>query len=56
MVGHDQVGVVADEQPAADGDAGRLELADLVHERHRVDDDAVADDAGDVGMEDARRG
>ena len=33
----------------------RAELVDLLEQRLRIDDHAVADDAGDAGMQDARR-
>ena len=39
----------------ADGDAGRGELIDFFEEPRRVDDDAVADDRRDAGLEDAGR-
>jgi hypothetical protein len=55
MVRKDEVGLVADEQPAGHVDAERLDLIDLRKERVRIDDDAVADDAGDARMQDARR-
>ena len=55
VVGEDDVGVVADDEVAADGDAGRAEVGDLFEEARRVDDDAVADDGRHVGAEDAGR-
>ncbi len=42
-------------EPAVDVDAGARELVDLREQRLRIHDDAVADDAGDAGMQDARR-
>jgi hypothetical protein len=54
VVRHDQVGVAAHPQPAA-VDAPRLELVDLGDQHRRVDHHAVADDGGDVGVEDAAR-
>ena len=55
VIRQDQVRLVADEQPIADVDAGRRELVDLGEQRLRIDDDAVADDAGDAVVQDARR-
>ena len=40
---------------AADVDAAPLEALDLVEQHLRVDHDAVADRAGEAGIEDARR-
>ena len=54
MVRQDQVGAIADEQPPLDIDAEALQLVHFGEERRRVDDDAVADQAGDAGMQDAR--
>ena len=42
-------------QPVADVDAGLRQLVDLGEERRRIDDDAVADHAGDAGMQNAGR-
>ena len=39
----------------ADVDAVPRQLVDLGEQRLRIDDDAVADDAGDAGMQDAGR-
>ena len=55
VVGEDDVGMVADDQVVADGDAGRAEVGDFFEEARRIDDDAVADDRADVGAEDAGR-
>ena len=55
VVRQDDVRLVADQQPAVDVDAERAELVDLLEQRLRIDDDAVADDAGDAGMQDAGR-
>jgi len=55
MVRHDEVGVVADEEPSADVDVELLELAYLLHEGDGIDNDAVADDAGDAGVKNAGR-
>jgi hypothetical protein len=55
VVRQDQVRLVAHDEPIADGDAGGRELVDLGEERLRIDDDAVADDAGDPRVEDPRR-
>ena len=41
--------------PVADVDAVPRQLVDLGEQRLRIDDDAVADDAGDAGMQDAGR-
>ena len=59
VVGHDQVRVGADEQPVA-AHAALLQRVDLLEQRLRVDDHAVADDGGDVrgehtGREDVQR-
>ena len=55
VVRQDQVRLVADEEPRADVDAVSRQLVDLGEQRGRIDDDAVADDAGDARMQDARR-
>ena len=55
VIRQDQVRLVADEQPVADLDAVLRQLVDLREERLRIDDDAVADDADDAGMQDAGR-
>ena len=55
VVRQNEMRLVADEQPVADVDAGLRQLVDLGKERLRIDDDAVADDAGDAGMQDAGR-
>ena len=54
VVGHDDVAAVAHVE-VLDADALRLQLFDLLQQHRRVDDDAVADDAGLVAVEDARR-
>ena len=43
------------DQPIADVDAGARELVDLGEQRLRIDDHAVADDAGDAVVQDAGR-
>src|SRR5262249_23993914 len=55
VVRQDQVRLVADEDAAVDGDAVLRQLVDLAEQRLRIDDDAVADDAGDAGGQDAGR-
>ena len=55
VVRQDEMRLVADDQPIADVDAGLRQLVDLREERRRIDDDAVADDAGDARMQDAGR-
>ena len=55
VIRQDHVRLLADQQPAVHGDAQPRQLVDLLEERLRIDDDAVADDAGDAGMQDARR-
>ena len=55
VVGQDDVRLFTDEQPAVDADAGAAQLVDLGKQRLRVDDHAVADDAGDAGVENAGR-
>jgi hypothetical protein len=47
------VRLVADENPIADIDPGARQLVDFGEQRLRVDHHAVADDAGDAGMQDA---
>src|SRR5215472_5093861 len=54
VIAHDQVGALADDQVAW-LDAALSELLDLADEDARVGDHAVADDAGDVRMQDAAR-
>ena len=55
VVRQDQMGLVADVQPAPDVDAGLRQLVDLREECRRIDDDAVADHARDAGMQNAGR-
>ena len=55
MIRQDDVRLLADQQPAVDGDAGARQLVDLLEQRLRIDDHAVADDAGHAGMQDAGR-
>ena len=55
VIRQDEVGPVADEQPALDVDAEPLQLVHLGEQRRRIDHHAVADDADDAGMQDARR-
>ena len=55
VIGENDVGVVADDEVVADGDAGRAEVGDFFEEARRVDDDAVADDGNDVGPQHAGR-
>ena len=55
VVGQDDVRLLADQQTPVHGDAHPRQLVDLLEERLRVDDNAVADDAGDAGMQDAGR-
>src|SRR6185436_16940755 len=54
VVGHDQVRVGGDLQ-VADVDAAAPQTVDLAEQDARVDDDAVADHTGLVGVEDPRR-
>jgi hypothetical protein len=54
VIRQDQVRFVADDQAIANRDAGGGDLVDLREQRLRIDDDAVADDAGDALMQDAR--
>ena len=54
MVRQDQVGLVADEQPPGDVHAQRHQLIDLLEQRVRIDDDPVADDADDAGVQNSR--
>ncbi len=53
MPGHEDLGAVAEEQPAPHGHSARLDVVDLLEEDLGVDDDAVTDDAGFIGVEDA---
>ena len=55
VVRQDQVRLVADEQAAADVDAEPGQLVHLREQRRRIDDHAVADDAGDAVVQDAGR-
>ena len=55
MIRQNQVRLLADEQPVADVDAESRQLLDLGEQRLRIDDHAVADDAGDALVQDARR-
>jgi hypothetical protein len=48
----DQRARLADEQPRTDVDPHRLEPHDLAEQVLRIDDDAVADAAGDAGSHD----
>ena len=52
--GQHQVGAVGDEDPAGGVDAPLGELVELAEEGLRLEHDAVADDAGDPRMQDAR--
>ena len=54
MIGHDEVGAIADDQVRADGHALSAQSFDLFHQGHRVQYHAVADDALFAGMQDAR--
>ena len=54
VVRHDQMGVAADQQPRGVDPLGR-EGVDLGEQHGRVDDHPVADDRGDVVVEDAAR-
>src|SRR5205814_116349 len=54
VVAHDHVRPLADDQVRGI-DSSLFELADLFQKDDRVDDHAVADDAGAVRVEDARR-
>ena len=54
VVGHDQVRVRRDPQ-VGDADPGAFQPVDLAQQHARIDDDAVADHAGLVGVEDPRR-
>ena len=47
--------LVADDDAVSDVDAGFRQLVHFGEERLRIDDDAVADDTGDAGMENPRR-
>ena len=55
VVRQDEVGLLADQQPVADVDAQAGQLVDLREQRLRIDDHAVADDADDALVQDARR-
>ena len=49
VIGEDDVGVIADEEVVADGDAGLAQVVDFFEEARRIDDDAVADDRRTCG-------
>ena len=49
VIRQNQVRLVADQHAVADVDAVPRQLVDLGEQRLRIDDDAVADDAGDAG-------
>ena len=55
VIRQDEMRLVADQQPVADLDAQARQLVDLGEERLRIDDHAVADDAGDALVQDAGR-
>ena len=55
VIRQDQVRLVADHQTIADSDASPRQLIDLGKERLWIDDQAIADDAGDSLVQDARR-
>ena len=50
----DEVGAVRDENPAGSDDPAGRELVELAEECLGLEHDAVADDAGNVGVEDPR--
>jgi hypothetical protein len=54
VIRQDQVRLVADDQAVADVDAEPGQHVDFGEQRRRVDDDAVADDASDAVVQDAR--
>ena len=45
VIGQHEVRGLADEEPAGELDAALLQALDFLHQRDRVDDDAVGDDA-----------
>ncbi len=53
MIGEDEVGGFAEEQVAVDLDAELAQGLDLLDQADRIDDDAVADDAGLAPAQDA---
>src|SRR4029077_7391479 len=53
MVREDQVRLLADHDSCTDVDTGASQLVDLAEQRHWIDHHAVADHAGNAGMEDA---
>ena len=53
MIRQDQVRFVADDQAAGHVDAILRQLIHLDKKRRQVDDEPVADEAGDTGMENA---
>jgi hypothetical protein len=55
VVRQNDVSLLADEQVAVDIHAHPRKLVHLLEERLRIDDDTVADDAGDARMQNARR-
>ena len=55
MVRQNHMRLVADQHAVTDVDAVSRQLVHFGEQRLGIDDDAVADDAGDAGMEDAGR-
>jgi hypothetical protein len=55
VVRQDDVRLLADQQPAVDVHAHSRQLVDFLEERLWIDDHAIADDAGDARMQNARR-
>ena len=55
VVRQDEMRLLADQQPIADVDAEPRQLFDLLEQRLRIDDDAVADHAQDTVVQDAGR-
>ena len=43
VIGKDDVGMIADDEVVADGDAGLAQIGHFFQEARRIDDDAVAD-------------
>ncbi len=55
VIRQDHVRLLADLQPAVDSDAAARQLLDLREQGLRIDDHAVADETGDVRMQNAGR-
>src|SRR4051812_47873405 len=55
MVRKNDMGMIADNEVVADGNAGRSQLGDFFKEAHRIDNETVADDRTHVRLQNAGR-